>query len=131
MIKNLAPLTYNKSFWLWDTTIWVTIIFCSICETTRTGSLQSKTKKKEVNRPKQIKKSRYSTKQSLLYLLIWSPYNLQKYQNRKLFYVTISGDQNVKKHGENLGSKLTNQKMTKFVFFAGSFVFLLHCYWFV
>ena len=56
MIKNLAPLTYNKSFWLWDTTIWVTIIFCSTCETTRTGSLQSKTKKKEVNRPKQIKK---------------------------------------------------------------------------
>ena len=48
MIKNLALLTYNKSFWLWDTTIWVTIIFCSTCETTRTGSLQSKKKKKQV-----------------------------------------------------------------------------------
>ena len=46
MIKKLAPLTYNKSFWLWDTTIWVTIIFCSTCETTRTGSLQSKKKKR-------------------------------------------------------------------------------------
>ena len=105
MLKNLAPLTYKKSFWHWGTTIWVIIVFCSMCETTRTGSLRSK---------KNSQKNRYSNKQSLLYLLIWSPCNLQKYQNRKQFRVTISGDQNVKKHGENIGSKLTNHKMTKF-----------------
>ena len=109
MIKNLAPLTYVKSLWLRGTTIWVIIVFCSTCETTRTGSLRSKKKKKQ---PKKL--NRYSTKQYLLHLFIWSPYNLQEYQIRKLFGVTISGDQKVTKHGENLGSKLTNHKMMKF-----------------
>ena len=50
-----------------------------------------------------------------------------------------SSDQNLKKHWENLGSKLTTKFNDKvswevrglFVFSAGSFVFLLQCYWFV
>ena len=106
MIKNLALLTYNKSFWLRHDDLSHNCFFCG---TTRTGSLRTKKKEKTTQ-----KKTRYSTKPSLLYLLIWSLYNLQTYLNRKLFRVTFSGDQNVKNDGENLGSKLTNHKMTKF-----------------
>ena len=54
MIKNLAPLTYVKSLWLRGTTIWVIIVFCSTCETTRTGSLRSKKKKKTAKKTKQV-----------------------------------------------------------------------------
>ena len=109
MIKNFALLTYNKSLWLWGTMIWVLTVFCSTCETIRTGSLRSKKKKKKpAEKKKQVFYRAIST------VLIWSPNSLPKYQNRKLFRVTVSGDQNVMKHGENLGSKLTNHKMTKF-----------------
>ena len=71
--------------------------FCSTCETTWTGSLQSEKKENEQKRPW------YSTKQSVLWLLIWSAYNLQKNINqiiRKLFRLTDWSDQNIQKHGD-------------------------------
>ena len=54
--------------------------------------------------------------QSVLHLLIWCDYNLQKNFNkhyRKLFLEKDIRDQNRHKHGDNLGSKVTNHKMTK------------------
>ena len=84
MIKNLTLLTYNKSFWLRHDDLSYN---CSLrYYSNRIVAIEKKKKKQ----PK--KKTRYSTKQSLLYLLIWSPYNLQTYLNRKLFRVTFSGD---------------------------------------
>ena len=50
-----------------------------------------------------------------------------------------SSEQNLQEHGENLGSKLTNHKMTKFPERSEAYLFslqealcfLLQCYWFV
>ena len=106
MIKNPAPLTYNKSFWLRHDDLSYNCFLRYYSN--RIVAIEKKRKKQ----PK--KRTRYSTKQSLPYSLIWSPYNLQTYLDKKLFRVTVSGDQNVKKDGENLQSKLTNHKMTKF-----------------
>ena len=61
---------------------------------------------------KTAKKIKTSVLPSNFYCIYSS--DLQPYLNRKLFRVTVSGDQNVKKDGENLRSKLTNHKMTKF-----------------
>ena len=55
--------------------------------------------------------------QSVLHLLIWCDCNLQKNFNkhyRKLFLEQGTRDQNRHKHRDNLGSKVTNHKMTKF-----------------
>ena len=99
MIKNLAPLTYNKSFWLrhddFSYNCYFAVPLVAI-------------EKKE----KTARKKKTSVLPSNFYCIYSS--DLQPYLNRKLFRVTVSGDQNVKKDGENLRSKLTNHKMTKF-----------------
>ena len=54
-------------------------------------------------------------------------------------HTILSSDQNIQKHGENLGSKLTNHKMKKFpersevwlFSLREALCFLLQCYWFV
>ena len=59
---------------------------------------------------KTAKKKKTSVLPSNFYCIYSS--DLQPYLNRKLFRVTVSGDQNIKKDGDR--SKLTNHKMTKF-----------------
>ena len=72
-------------------------------------------------RKNEQKRPWYSTKQYVLWLLIWSAYNLQKDINqiiRKLFRLTNWSDQNRLKRSKHteawrLASKLTSHKMTK------------------
>ena len=102
MIKNLAPRTYNKSFWLRHDDLSYNCFFAVPLEPDRCD------RKKE----KKAKKKKTSVLPRNFYCIYSS--DLQPYLNRKLFRVTVLGDQNVKKDGENLRSKLTNHKMTKF-----------------
>ena len=103
MIKNLAPLTYNKSFWLRHDDLNYNCFFAVPLEPDRCDRKEKK---------KTAKKKKTSVLPSNFYCIYSS--DLQPYLNRKLFRVTVSADQNVKKDGEKLGSKLTNHKMTKF-----------------
>ena len=102
MIKNLAPLTYNKSFWLRHDDLSYNCFLRY--HSKRIVAIEKK--------EKTAKKKKTSVLPSNFYCIYSS--DLQPYLNRKLFRVTVSGDQNVKKDGENLRSKLTNHKMTKF-----------------
>ena len=98
MIKNLAPLTYNKSFWLRHDDLSYNCFFVVPLEPDRCDRKKRKT----------AKKKKTSVLPSNFYCIYSS--DLQPYLNRKLFRVTVSGDQNVKKDGENLRSKLTNRQ---------------------
>ena len=95
--KNLVALTYKETLWLWSSKTWVTIVFAVRVKLLEPYPFNPKKKENEQKRPW------YSTKQSVLWLLIWSAYNLQKNINqiiRKLFRLTDWSDQNIQKHGD-------------------------------
>ena len=83
MIKNPA-LTYNKSFRLRHDDLSYNCFFAVPLEPDRCD---------------RKKKKKTSVLPSNFYCIYSS--DLQPYLNRKLFRVTVSGDQNVKKDGEN------------------------------
>ena len=135
MIKNLAPLTYNKSFWLRHDDLSYNCFLRYY-----SNRIVAIEKKKEKNSPKK----ELGILPSNLYCITSYFYSsdrltISKHLDEKLFRVTVSGDQNVKKDGEKLGSKLTNHKMTKFpersevclFSLQEALCFLLQCYWFV
>ena len=98
-------------------------IFCWKCETTWTGWLQSENNAENTR----IKKNLVSN--------LWCLHSSDAFKISQ----NTSSEQNLQEHGENLGSKLTNHKMTKFPERSEAYLFslqealcfLLQCYWFV
>ena len=130
MIKNLALLTYNKSFWLRHDDL----SYNCFCGTTRTGSLPSKKKRKNSPQKNQVFYQAISAVFIQL-IALQSPNisnqktvacNSLRWSKRKEawreFRIKTNQSQNDKVSWEVRGL---------FVFSAGSFVFLLQYYWFV
>ena len=126
MIKNLAPLTYNKSFWLRHDDFSYNCFFAVPLEPDRCDRKKRKNSQKE--------KNQCSTKQFLLYLLIWSPTiskqktvpcNCLRWSKRKERWREFAIETN-----QSWNDKVSWEVRGLFVFSAGSFVFLLKYYWF-
>ena len=96
---------------------------CWKCETTWTGWLQSENNAENTRNKKNLVSH------------LWCLHSCDAFKISQ----NTSSEQNLQEHGENLGSKLTNHKMTKFPERSEAYLFslqealcfLLQCYWFV
>ena len=133
MIKNLAPLTYNKSFWLRHDDLSYNCFFAVLLEPDRCDRKKWKNSQKNqvfyqaistvfthtyIHLYLTMQVRRIGKTEVLMWTWMWTcgsdSLTISKHLNKKLFRVTVSGDQNVKKDGEKWGSELTNHEMIKF-----------------
>ena len=136
MIKNLKPLTYSKSLWLWSSMIRVTTVFALRVELLKLDRFNQKKKKK-----KRAKKPWYSIYQAICTVVthlisLQSPKEHQSVHQKTVPCNRLKRS-NIQKHGESLGSKLTNHiwqnflRSPRFALYALTFESLPQPYWFV
>ena len=109
--KLLEPVRFNKKKW-------------------------QRTREMKRSQKKNCRKHKKWKRENLIYYQV----NCSVFTNliRLKSHTKLSSDQNIQKHGEDLGSKLTNHKMKKFpersevwlFSLQEALCFLLQCYWF-